>query len=350
MPGNDHDEAYLLTKVEYYKTFEPLYEKVFKPKVLIQFPVILPFHIPIADASGLSVVVDDHIICTYLISTLVITEQTTLGNLDGKFVPVEMRKSRVEMTYATDIELDWGVVDLTPCFDLLVEQLNLIITSYVIVMKDIDAHRVSREMFQMASLCRFIKINSWDEQHVAMFRLHNDVPYQRQVLTEDQLDKISWFAHILQENLNPFVLSEEIMISARKNFKEGFYRETVIYAQTSIETFFSVLFVTILLQEGKSFAEAEALRENTPFISLIKKEFHSRLGGAWKVDDARMRVGVWHRDTYILRNKVAHGGYLPSFEETQNALRASIDLRSYVVALIKAKKKKYPTLQPYFAT
>ncbi len=348
MSPTNYNEAYLITEKEYRRMFEPLYKKFFIPRVLIQFPVILPFHIPIPNTSGLSVQVDDHAVCTYLFLILSITEQTTLGNLAGKFVPVETRKSCVEMTYVTDEELEWGNIDLSKYFDILVEKLNLLISSYLITMKDIDAYRVSREMFQMASLCRFIRVDDWRGQEVAIFRLHTDVPYERPMLTEVQLDDISQFAHVLQNNLNPFVLSEEIMTSARRHFKEGFYREAIIYAQTSVEAFLSTLYISILQQEGKTLAEAEALRENTSFMSMVKKEFHPRIGGAWKVEDKRTKVGQWYDDTYTLRNKIAHSGYMPSFEETQTALGPAMGLRSYILSLVKSKKKKYPALQPYF--
>jgi hypothetical protein len=348
MSDSNFEEAYLITEEEYRKMFDPLYRRFFTPKVLIQFPVILPFHIPIPDTSGISIVVDDHIICTYIFSILSITEQTTLGNLDGKFVPIETRKSRVEMTYVTDEGLVWDSINLTAYFDVLVEKLNVLITAYLITMKDVDAHNISREMFQMASLCRFIQVDNWNQQHVVVFRLHNDVAYERPMLNEAQLNKISRFAHILQNNLNPFILSEEILTSARRHFKEGFYRETVIYAQTSVETFLSALYISILQQEGSTLTEAETARENTPFMSMIKKEFHPRIGGSWNVDNKRTKIGKWHDSTYLLRNQIAHGGYMPSFEKTQAALDAAMELRSYVLSLIRAKKKKYPTLQAYF--
>lgn len=41
----------------------------------------------------------------------------------------------------------------------------------------------------------------------------------------------------IKNDKNPFVLSEELMLEAKDSFSEGHYKEAVINAQTSIETF-----------------------------------------------------------------------------------------------------------------
>jgi hypothetical protein len=332
--------TYFLTQEEYAKSFEPLYKQHLEPKTLIQFPIILPFCLPIPSESAISFIVNDNAICTYLFTVFSIKEPTTIGALDDKFVHVENTKTRVEMTYVTNQELEWkSEIDFSIYFDILVGVMNSLIASYLVTKKDTDAYRVSREMFQIASLCRFIRTDSWDKPEHAIFRLHSNAPYERDTLTQEQIDKIIWYAHVLLENLNPFILSEEMMMSARRTFKEGFYREAVIFAQTSVETVLSTLYVNLLIHEGKSPSDAEKIKEDISFMSMLKKEFHSRVGGKWNVEDKRTKAGIWYHNAYILRNKVAHGGYAPTFEEAKLAMDAAYEFRIYVIELIKKKER-----------
>ena len=60
-------------------------------------------------------------------------------------------------------------------------------------------------------------------------------------------------------------------------------------------------------------------------------------------------VGKWYKDTYVLRNRVVHSGYMPIFNETKNAISHAIELKQHVMKLLRTKVVKYPKINSYFS-
>ena len=50
---------------------------------------------------------------------------------------------------------------------------------------------------------------------------------------------------------------------------------------------------------------------------------------------------------YKFRNQIAHGAYVPSHAETNEALAAGTDCRPYVIQLVRASKGKYSSLMRF---
>ena len=48
-----------------------------------------------------------------------------------------------------------------------------------------------------------------------------------------------------------------------------------------------------------------------------------------------------------MRNKIVHGGYYPSFNETKDAIDKAVEFRKFIFDRIKANKTKYPILDDY---
>lgn len=59
-------------------------------------------------------------------------------------------------------------------------------------------------------------------------------------------------------------------------------------------------------------------------------------------------VGAWNSKCYEIRNRIIHGGYLPTFDETNEAISSAKELRVYIIKLIRANKKKYLDLNSFF--
>lgn len=349
-------EPFLVNKDSYPDRFEGVYHHAFVPKTLLQFGIILPFQIPVCEDSARHFVNDDDSISTYHFSTFISHYETSAGAIDEPLQSVELLRSRVEMVFVTAEALEWqeGPEAMTPMlskyFDVLLNRLNQLLVAYLILTKDSDVHTVSLEMLQLVSLYRFVKLDEpepWDTAKLGMLVLNPDVPYNRPPLTEEQDMRVSRYAHAQHNDLNPFILSEEMALAARRNFRKGFYRETVILAQISVETLLNTLFVQILVTEGASQIDAEAKVEDTAFKSMVQNQFHPRIGGRWNVEDANTQVGQWWADTYLLRNRVTHGGYKPTKGEVSDALVSAHQLRHYVASLLKKNKKKYPNLSHY---
>lgn len=98
-------------------------------------------------------------------------------------------------------------------------------------------------------------------------------------------------------------------------------------------------------EEGKREKEIKQ-QLSYPYFEGIKRfistKFEKRLGGAWDTKNASGVVGMWHKNTNVLRNSIVHEGYEPTFQEVDLSLEAARNLRLFAVDLVKKKSKEYP--------
>lgn len=344
------DKLFAINSASFKKDFLPVYERHFTPKYIVQFPVLLPFHIPFKNGICVTLFTKRKGACTYHFSSITTNHHVSMGVVAPTLLEVPVHETRVEMTFVTAKRMKRNEKLLSDTFDMLLEGLNLVLSAYLIQTKDVDVHRISKEMIQFGSMYRIIPIQRWHKFIHGLFLVHFDVPYSRSILSKGITEKIIWYANVINQQWNPFMLSEEFALGARRNIKNGFYKESVLYAQMSIETFLRALFIQLLLSEGKALAEAESINENIPFMQMVKRKFNIRLGGRWNTKNVRSKLGRWYKCTYRIRNSIVHTGYSPTYSETKKALSAVGDFRSYVISLTKKQKKKYPDLQKFFIT
>jgi hypothetical protein len=348
------DDNYF-NKDNYPVGFEPIYLNVCNmiPKTFVHFGILLPFYLPIYDGGCLTIGMGDDLVYTYVFSAYFKErdEETRLKQIvtNPALHFAEANYSYVEMIYvmADDIELE-NEEEMTICFDELLSKLNSIISSYIVVYKDAAAYRITKEMLPFMCRCQVIKPEEWNISGDFLFMLHTYVPSERTLLTSDQLDRLGFYAVVQSNQLNPFTPSEELYLGARRYATRGFYRESVIETQTAVETFLTTLFIHLLVSDGTSKNDAATERENTAYLSMVKGGFAPRIGGTWDINRDTSVVGKYYKNTYLLRNRVAHGGYMPRLAEVWDAINSAQDLMEYAVSLLRRKKKRYPDLQQYF--
>lgn len=343
---------FALNKDRYYNECEEIFKKYFTPRTIIQFPIMLPFHFPVQNNGFITIKVNEQVLANLHFSTITTTESVCVGVLTEKPMTVPVKITRVEMNYVTTEKISWPSeedVEFSKYFYVLVGELNHILLAYLIVKKDVDAYRITKEMTEFACLFRLVDVDSWSQQD-GLLHLHIDVPFVRNDLSHEELRHLIHYSTVIKKDVNPFIVSEELALTANRYFKEGFYRETVIFAQMSVETFINNLYNTLLQSEGKTAEEADSSREEIAFLTVVKREIHCRLGGYWDIKCKDSVVGQWYVETYQLRNAVVHKGHVPSYSESDLALFSANNLRGYMVGLIKKNKKKYPLVYQYFVT
>lgn len=343
-------ELFAVDEVLFKTNLGPFYRQVFEPRTILQFSALLPFHVPVAPEPAITFF-SDHTACTYQFRTHFKKEEILPGVIDSDEKVYQVPLTVCHMAYVTAQEVKLEDISedyLTDIFELLLNFANLLFAAYVILEKDLNVSRVSRERLPYAIPYKMVQIDAWDRAADGLFLLHFNLAHQRKDLTQEEFAAVARYAIGLQESYNPFFLAAELDVSARRHLRNGSYREAVIDAQTSVETMLSSLFVWSLKHEGKTQAEAEAEREKITFHTMITTAFHPRLGGRWYVDKPDTEVGGFFQDTYRLRNRIVHAGYSPSFDEATRAFDATMQLSVYVVSLIWKKKKRYPDLWVYF--
>lgn len=351
MNKEELDSYFALNKESYHNDFLSVYlQNGVRPKFLIQFPVVLPFEFPFGNGACITFSLKKGDFCTFHFSNVNSTDHVSAGIVGPNPISVPITKTRVEMTLSTNENIGESIDDkfISDCFSQLVEYLNRILVSYQIYKKDTDVYQVSREMFEFGCIYRVIETERWDDFRSGLFLMHWNVPYKKEKLSNDERDEILRYVSIIDGEKNPFILSEEIMLDAHRYYKSGFYKEAIIYCQSSIETFLSTLFSKMLMLEGKEDEEVQDILESTPFIGMVKREFHSRLGGNWNPQNTASVIGRWYKDLYSLRNRVVHSGYKPDYEKASKALQLAIEFRRKVIELVYLNEKKYPELVQYF--
>ncbi|RED59168.1 hypothetical protein DFP95_1076 [Cohnella lupini] len=352
MNSTDLDNSFSLNRNSYSTDFLPVYvDRGIVPQYLIQFPVLLPFELPFKNGLCNTFVLENGDGCTLHFSEVLVTDHIHPGVVSTTPLAVEICKTRVEMTYvsanANENPLVKDIEYLSEIFDVLVDSLNWIISAYQLYKKDIHVHQVSREMFEFTSLARIIPVNDWDNTKVMLFLTNLNVKHKKEKLNDEQQYEVIRHASIIFTESNPFILSEELLLSSRHNFNYGFYKEAIVFCQSFVETFLNALYVNILVGEGKSDQEIQTRIEELSFMSMIKKELHPRIGGNWNIEDISIPIGKWYSNTYLLRNRIVHAGYLPSFEEASYALDSAGKFRAFVIQQLKMKKQ-YQEILKYF--
>lgn len=255
--------------------------------------------------------------------------------------------SKVEMIYVFEEEPDIQTrEDISVYFDRLLEYLNTVIIAYQAYTKDIDSHRLTKEMLNTPIAFRLIQLEHWTELSMGMFLVHSNVPFEKPELTARQMEEVLRHIELLDFELNPFISTCELTFRARRAFRDGFYRDAAIYIQSSIESFLAILFRLLLQAEGT--LSMDSPLQDIVFIPMVKKEFHSRIGGKWDISNSSTEIGAWYDKTYLLRNRTIHAGYHPSYSETWDALAAATAMQNYVIALIRQAKPPYNALKVYF--
>lgn len=349
--GKERPSPFIVTREVYERDFLPVYDlERCTPKILIEFEIVLPFHIPMYRGNTVTLSLE-HGYFSFRFDT-VATNDSYKYPLDVELPILKVDKSRVLMMAAVDLGVEAFLESQEEYhniyFDSLLEELNNIILSYMIGRKDDDCHYITKEMLPASILVRTTDIAAW-ESGMGVFLLHPHVPVEKEPLSQEELQEMVRIQTVVLNGLNPFVNGEQFAYSARRYYKQGFFLEAVNCAQTNIEILIRTLFEELLRSEGKPDGEIEDTLENTPFMAIIKKQLPNYLGGCWDVEKDTTAAGNWYKSTYALRNKAAHRGRIPTLQQAADAISGAEAFKKFIVGRIKANKKKYPRLNQYFA-
>lgn len=347
----DFEQHAIFTREVYEESYLPAYEQIgLTPRRLLRVPVVLPFQLPYPEAATFTFRLGDSEACTLSFDTLTSRQLISADLATRLTIDASKQPTRVMMTYATESEAELckSGEEATRVFDLMVAKLNQMISAYLVVTKDCTVYHVSQGMFEFGSVVAVIDPATWKTLSYGLFLLHTNTPVAKPALDQETLNQVAWFVEVIEQGLNPFILSEEMALMADREFLGGCYREAVVYAQSSVEVFLSTLLTKILEIEGASPAAIEQTLQDVGFAARLRREYHPRLGGSWDVNNAASPLGSWYANTYKLRNRVVHGGYAPTQHEAKMAVDAASALRDHVISLIHQARIEFRDLRNYF--
>lgn len=335
---------FLIDKVLFDTEIKRSYITQFEPETMIQFAVLLPFRIP---ARGLCMTVfpERHVGQTFLFHEIQVIQEIPEGVLGTDLIKLPQDKTRVEMAYITSEELIWdnakeeqGVHLMQEVFHALLAGLNTVLTGYVLATHHGAVHRVTEEMLGPVYFGRFVPLRKWDQTRLGGYLVNEPLLPERDEVTAAQVERWKDRCNELSKGENQFLIVQEIALTADRLLRQGLYPEAVVHAQTAVEVFLWSVYGALCSTEGKT------VPPDMPFITLVKAEMPSRLGGNWSLKDSRYPTAQWFLKTYELRNRIVHGGRFPTKEEAAEAISAADEFRDWVVSRIEANRTKYSHL------
>ncbi len=340
------EKNFLIGEDLFYSQIKPLYKNAkFDINRFLEFEISLPFQLALEDKSLFSFK-KENCILHYFYKTH--EREEVIVEHEDLFVKKHYTSVIVAISYNFDeYKNDTNEAIQNKLFDYSLEELNKQIIAYSNYTKDDSCFRLSKEMLFPIILMNLVNLEVIKNE-MSIFMLHMDVPYKKESLKNEDIYNWLRIYNVYNENLNPLVHSESYVLKARRKFREGFYDEAVISIQTSIEVLIRIIYREVLICSGISEIEVEKILEDESFMSIVKKQLAKYIGGTWDITREETPIYNWYNDTYNMRNKIVHGGYFPTFKETDNAISAATEFREYIFNRIREKKKEYSKLNEYF--
>jgi len=335
-----------MINAEFYEAIlKPYFAHIgFKAEALSVFCLTLPFWVPVPDGSSYTFPGDSDLSKVTLYFSSVSKPLEIHFAYDAMQSPLSVRCSVVELIYSSSVRpVDLDSAYLTKCFDVCLERLNTFVSAYIALSKDYRAYRLSPQMFDPLLACTHFDLPKWDQPRSGAFMLHTQIPTDPSELSPEEVGRLVRLAYIRMNSLNPLMTAVELMVAAKRHLHSGFYAEAVMVAQASVESFVRTAFRLALSAEGVEDHVVTELLENTAFMMMIKKELPPRFGGNWNLAGSGP-VATWYAGTYRLRNRVSHGGYIPQFQESLEAIESACIFQSFLAERIKINKERYPNL------
>jgi len=238
---------------------------------------------------------------------------------------------------------------MSDVFDWMLEGLNTFLTAYSLVTKDGGIGPVTLPMLSPLAVWGFIKPYQQTATVEGLFLINpRSVLYEKEPPPENIGREIIKFNLAMTTTGYPFLTSWQLRIEGEQHLWKGRYHVAAILLAGAFETRANELLRYFFWKDGQSEEEFNLVLERNPFLKRLRTEFHPRIGGNFDTGK-RGQIQDWHRFTHSLRNRVIHGGYRPTREETAKAHDAMVRAWDYIMALTRARSQQFPELAPYLA-
>lgn len=335
--------VFFLNQEIYNRDFKKIFKEFkFNPRSIVQFSFQLPFQLPLPDLSGVIHDISRFKKIGITFKTVEIPTAHYYGYHNESPIPLNAYKTIVETNTFTSIPKNQ--LSISDLFDESLILLNGLIISYALHSQDLDAIRVTKEMLSPMIIYNIINGTNFDKAVTDVLMLHNKVEYKKEEYDQEKYLQICSFSKNMDKN--PFVYSQELYLSSISQLGKGLYRQAIIDMQSSLESFFIILFKELSRESGMSECEIKNSLSRKEFRYLkyfLENHFMNTLG-----DDYGDLIEEWDMHTYRFRNKIVHEGYCPTDVEVNRAIECGKKLKEWALNKLKAEKLNFPKSSEYF--
>lgn len=143
---------------------------------------------------------------------------------------------------------------------------------------------------------------------------------------------------------DPFAVYARLRLEAELNvYTTGRMGESIIQCAIAAEVLFDAILGLMMWEErerGALTIEQAAETLSSDIVPRLRNEYAKRLKGNWSLNQSPMRD--WFELISDIRNRVVHGGYLPSKQQASDALDALHAVEKFVGDRLAARWRTYP--------
>ncbi|MGZ5601477.1 MAG: hypothetical protein ACXWFX_12885 [Methylobacter sp.] len=324
----------------------PKIESHFQPKSLLHFIFTLPFQLPFKDKTEFCLIYANHAIFFFFDKFEENTIEPIFESSSGLNIP--RLRTRIESAIVSCA--DFSKFEYNDLYNHLVHTLNKLngfINAYRITFEDWKTRPVTSRNLHAAIWYETRRLPDWLEIKNGPILVNQNYDAITTNLTNELIEFVHNFGGYLINSDNDFQYPHLHFADARTYLLNGFYKESIISAQTAVETKIRLIYRFSLREQGKTQDEINEIVENIPFIKMVKTKMPEILGGNWDFEDKSKPVGKWHSILYSRRNRALHCIYLPYDHEASECFVVAYEMLNYLNHLIKEKSKKLDYLYKY---
>lgn len=341
---------FAIPKEQFFKDFENVLDlKSGLYKYVFQFPIVIPFYMAIPTGMYMtSEDEDNNKVCSFFFTEVEEDILLNLGAIGDKGVKQKVKKTRVEMFYINSEEIEDNQKSINIAFRKLLDALNTLIYAYLHATQDTNAYYLDIEQLPFVCFCKILDISKNTDILSGVYHLNLNLPEVPKLILPEALLEVQRYFSLLKDNVNPFMIISESLFSAYRNLRNHNNKDAIIHMQTYIELFLKTLIIQLEKEDGKLLEDIERELEELPFMKMVKTKFHPKISGNWDVTQINTPTSQWYNDTYLIRNRIIHGGYDPTDLDTKLAVDSGEQFIFSIVDLLKVKNKEYPNVNKYF--
>lgn len=218
--------------------------------------------------------------------------------------------------------------------------LNRMIRAVRLVQRGTPLRQISMEDLEILVFAQVLNPDGTASGHFSV-PMQMDCRPQPRLLTPEDNASVDTVID-MQGQFHPFILHRDWFERAQYELQHGGdLLSAVISLQTAIECLLLALLRMLGVDEGRTSSElAPLVNDPPPFKTQLTTHLPAKLGGSWVTTAGP--VGTYWNDLYLLRNRIVHGGHVPTHAEGVAAVASFDGLMDHILDRLRSKWKKYP--------
>ncbi len=301
-----------------------------------QFPLFLPYHIPIEEKSYLSLKIEKTTFIAWF-DTIYFEDscEEDISELTSTNPNTKHKKTYLEIILLSEdeVELEPNLSVFNAGLTEVLKWLNHLILNLKIKTRNLKIERLTRKHLPTGMLCEYFNPFEWSKRikfsTITNLNEKENIP----ILSKSEWDWVVSDSFREDHSLFPFTRPENFALKSLNNFKLGRFQDSVIFIQLSVESLFKLYYLFYARVNNIDENKSDKIISN--YRNLIEHTAKKYLEGDWMLVKSNELLFSYWNTTYNLRNKIIHSAYEPIYSETVNAIKAGLDLKRLISKSLK---------------